>query len=139
MNKLFKLLVTALFMVFCMGVSSMAEEVTITTYYPTPLGNYDELQATKLAVGSSTTMPATDGDLEASGTVQADTVRANTVFNINGTDGYTETFTVVTNLFRNGGTLILREVKGTMIVEGGIITDVISDTEWQNIDNVFNP
>ena len=138
MNKLFKLLVTALFMVFCMGVSSMAEEVTITTYYPTPLGNYDELQATKLAVGSSTTMPATDGDLEASGTVQADTVRATTVFNFNGTDGDTATFTVVTNIERIGLGPDMRVTKRTITVEGGIITDVSSDS-YETLQDVFNP
>ena len=138
MNKLFKLLVTALFMVFYMGVSSIAEEITLTTYYPAPQGNYDELQATKLAVGSSTTMPATDGDLEASGTVQADTVRANTIFNINGTDGYTGTFTVVTNTERIGNSPNMRVTERTITMEGGIITDV-SDTSTKTLQDVFNP
>ena len=139
MNKLFKLLVTVLFMVFCMGVSSIAEEITLTTYHTAPLGNYDELQATKLAVGSSTTMPATDGDLEASGTVQADTVRANTVFNINGTDGYTETFTVVINLRPSFMVPYAMDVfKRTITVEGGIVTNV-SSYSWEMLEDVFNP
>ncbi|NQV04612.1 MAG: hypothetical protein HQ532_03845 [Candidatus Omnitrophica bacterium] len=116
MQKLSRFFAVVLFMVFCMGASSIAEEITLTTYYPSPEGNYNQLQAdehraTKLAVGSLTTMPTTDGDLEASGTVQADTVRANTVFNFNGTDGATETFDVVINLEQVGASANMRVTK----------------------------
>jgi hypothetical protein len=61
MSKILKILEVVLFSVFLMGVASIAEEITLTTYYPAPYGNYEELQASKLAVGSGTTMPTTDG------------------------------------------------------------------------------
>ena len=139
MKKLGRFLAALFFVVFFMASSSIAEEITLTTYYPAPQGNYDELQATKLAVGSSTTMPATDGDLEASGTVQADTVRANTIFNINGTDGYTGTFTVVVNLRPSFMAPYAMDVfKRTITVEGGIVTNV-SSYSWEMLEDVFNP
>ena len=126
MQRLTRLFVVALFVVLCMGVSSVAEEITLTTYYPSPEGNYDELQAAKLAVGSSTTMPTTDGDLEASGTV-----RANTAFNFNGTDGDTITFQVVTDTKTAGPNVQIRTRDIT--VQGGIITDVSDEGDWQTI------
>ena len=126
MQRLTRLFVVALFVVLCMGVSSVAEEITLTTYYPSPEGNYDELQAAKLAVGSSTTMPTTDGDLEASGTV-----RANTAFNFNGTDGDTITFQVVTDTKTAGPNVQIRTRDIT--VQGGIITAVSNEGGWQTI------
>lgn len=130
MQKLSRFFVVALFVVFCMGVSSVAEEITLTTYYPSPEGNYDELRAAKLAVGSATTMPTTDGDLEASGTVTADTVQANTVFNINGTDGETiATFQVVTDVKGAPGDKVQIKTRD-ITVEGGIITEVTAESDW---------
>ena len=63
MQKTIKISTAILFALLCIGVYSIAEEITLTTYYPAPFGNYNELQAEKLAVGSSTTMPSVDGDL----------------------------------------------------------------------------
>ncbi len=126
MQKLSRFFAVVLFVVLCMGASSVAEEITLTTYYPSPEGNYDELQAAKLAVGSSTTMPTTDGDLEASGTV-----RANTAFNFNGTDGDTITFQVVTDTKTAGPNVQIRTRDIT--VQGGIITDVSDEGDWQTI------
>jgi len=114
-----------------MSASSVAEEITLTTYYPSPEGNYDELRATKLAVGSAATMPTTDGDLEVSGTIQADTVRANTVFNFDGTDGDTITFQVVTDTKTAGPNVQIRTRDIT--VQGGIITNVSNEGGWQTI------
>lgn len=65
MKKTARFLVALLFIVLCAGISVIAEEITLTTYYPAPFGNYEELQAKKLAIGSSTTMPSVDGDLAA--------------------------------------------------------------------------
>ncbi|MBU1888032.1 MAG: hypothetical protein KKB46_02400 [Candidatus Omnitrophica bacterium] len=65
MQKTFRFFVAFLFALLCVGVYLIAEEITLTTYYPAPFGNYNELQAGKLAVGSSTTMPAVDGNLAA--------------------------------------------------------------------------
>ncbi|MBU1006280.1 MAG: hypothetical protein KKH08_01640 [Candidatus Omnitrophica bacterium] len=39
--------------ILCVGVTLMAEEITLTTYYPAPYGAYDELTATKLDVGGT--------------------------------------------------------------------------------------
>lgn len=38
-----------------------AEDITITTYYPSPEGVYNQLRTNTLAVGVSTSMPVTDG------------------------------------------------------------------------------
>lgn len=60
MKKLFLLL--GLLMFNC-GIL-FAEEIVITTYYPSPYGSYD-----KLGVGGS--VPTSSGDLWVSGTVRA--------------------------------------------------------------------
>jgi len=39
------------------------EEITLTTYYPAPYGEYYELQADVLAVGPNATVPADAGDV----------------------------------------------------------------------------
>lgn len=127
MQKIFKIFAVFLFAVLCAGVSSMAEEITLTTYYPAPYGNYEELQATKLAVGSATTMPTTDGDLIASGTIRADTA-----FNINGTDGHTPltTYTVITDVQLLAGPILQKKTR-IITVQGGIITSVGAESAWQ--------
>ena len=92
MKKISRALAAILFAVLCLGISSIAEEITLTTYYPAPYGNYEELQATKLAVGSATTMPTTDGDLEVGGNINAAS------YSVGGTAGHTNTYTVVTSV-----------------------------------------
>lgn len=39
------------------------EQITITTYYPSPVGSYDELRANKVAVSPTRPMPTTNGTL----------------------------------------------------------------------------
>lgn len=132
MNRLKRFFGVFIFLLFCVAVSGMAEEITLTTYYPAPYGNYDELQATKLAVGSSTTMPTTDGNLEASGTI-----RANTAFNINGTNGHAGPveFVIITDLKQAGPNIQQRS--RTITIEGGIVTNVTDETSgWSNINDV---
>ncbi len=53
MQKLASFSVVFLFCVFCIGVSSIAEEITLTTYYPAPYGAYEELYVSEnLGVGT---------------------------------------------------------------------------------------
>jgi hypothetical protein len=58
-----------------MGLSlALADEsIVITTYYPSPYGNYNELRANKMSVGSAynnfSSFPLTDGNLIVSGKV----------------------------------------------------------------------
>ena len=40
------------------------EEIVLTTYYPAPYGEYEELQSDKLAVGSNAAMPTDNGVLQ---------------------------------------------------------------------------
>ena len=133
MQRIGKIFMAALFCVLCAGVYSMAEEITLTTYYPAPYGNYEELQATQFAVGSTTTMPSSDGDMTANGTI-----RANTAFNINGTDGHTPltTYTVITDVRING--TMLQKKSRNITVSGGIVTNVGSETAWADVGTV-NP
>ena len=125
MQRIGRIFMAALFCVLCAGVYSIAEEITLTTYYPAPYGNYEELQASKFAVGSSTTMPSGDGDMTASGTIQA-----NAAFNLNGNDGDTETFTVVTDM-RIVGVNLEKQTR-EITLEGGIITNV-GDASWASV------
>jgi hypothetical protein len=130
MKNINKFLAVFLFSVFVFGVSAVAEEITLTTYYPAPYGNYEELQASKFAVGSAVTMPATDGDITAGGTI-----RANTNFNFNGTNGYSGTYTVVTDM-RITGSMLQKRTR-TITVSGGIITDTGTEV-WTDVGSV-NP
>ena len=62
MQKIIRIFTTVLFGVLCIGLVGIAEEITLTTYYPAPYGAYEELQANKFAVGSTATIPTTDGE-----------------------------------------------------------------------------
>jgi len=62
MKRITRFVGVLLFVVFGLGISSIAEEITLTTYYPAPYGAYEELQANKFAVGSTATIPTTDGE-----------------------------------------------------------------------------
>lgn len=46
MNRATRFFAVILFIVVCLGISSIAEEITLTTYYPAPYGAYDELTTT---------------------------------------------------------------------------------------------
>lgn len=134
MNRLKRFFGVFIFLLFCIGVAGMAEEITLTTYYPAPYGAYnelsadelsaDELRATKLAVGSLVDMPTTDGDLEVSGTI-----RANTVFNVSGIDGVTGNYMVITNAQRGAGNVVRIKTR-TITVKGGIITEISVESVW---------
>lgn len=39
------------------------EQITITTYYPSPFGSYRELRTNRMAVSPTRAMPVTDGEL----------------------------------------------------------------------------
>lgn len=67
MKKISKIVTLFFFLVLGLGISSIAEEITLTTYYPAPYGEYEELRAKKSAIGSLATMPTDDGDLNVAG------------------------------------------------------------------------
>ncbi len=50
---------------FRFSFAQQSESITITTYYPSPYGSYNELRTNMLAVGSNTAMPTANGDLRA--------------------------------------------------------------------------
>lgn len=132
MEKLTKFFGVFLFTLLFIGVASIAEEITLTTYYPAPFGAYDALTATKLDVGATglvvggsysgtETAPANGMLVEGSvgigtdsPTVKLDvngTINA-TGYSAGGTVGYNGSFQVSTPT----GTL-------TITVSNGIITD----------------
>ncbi|TRZ51219.1 MAG: hypothetical protein D4S01_05310 [Dehalococcoidia bacterium] len=51
------------------------EEITLTTYYPAPYGEYDELRTSKMVVGENFSMPQNTGDLLVEGKVGIGTDR----------------------------------------------------------------
>jgi hypothetical protein len=58
-----KTLLAIIYTLFLMvGIASADdEEITLTTYYPAPYGEYEELSTNKLAIGPGATMPENDG------------------------------------------------------------------------------
>lgn len=71
MQKIVRFFSVFLFLVFCWGVSSIAENITLTTYYPAPYGAYVELSANKLAVGENAAMPTDNGVIAFEGLASA--------------------------------------------------------------------
>ncbi len=71
LSLIFSLALFFSFLPLALPVTSFAEEITITTYYPSPYGSYNELQANKMAVGdtngdsklTSADLPPADGQL----------------------------------------------------------------------------
>ena len=59
-----------------------SEEITLTTYYPAPYGEYNSL-----SVGSGYTAPANDGDLVIEGNVGIGTTSPASSLHVNGRDG----------------------------------------------------
>ncbi|MFH1201811.1 MAG: hypothetical protein V1674_02845 [Candidatus Omnitrophota bacterium] len=55
------------FLCFSISAFAQAESVTLTTYYPSPYGEYNRLKANRLGVGSTAAVPANDGDISATG------------------------------------------------------------------------
>ncbi|MDP8229554.1 MAG: hypothetical protein P9L93_00420 [Candidatus Gorgyraea atricola] len=53
MKRIFIIFSIILFAILCMNVISIAEEITLTTYYPAPYGAYDELRSKKIAIGDN--------------------------------------------------------------------------------------
>jgi hypothetical protein len=74
MNKHFKVIGMSIFfilgllsLVFVSFASAQQEQLTITTYYPSPFGSYNELTTNRLAIGSSATMSGVNGVLSFQG------------------------------------------------------------------------
>ncbi|MFA4991379.1 MAG: hypothetical protein WC569_02245 [Candidatus Omnitrophota bacterium] len=69
MAKIAKILEVLVFGVFLMGVAVIAEEITLTTYYPAPYGAYNELNVSQgTATDNNTsalTIVSTDNDVTA--------------------------------------------------------------------------
>ncbi|MCX5709755.1 MAG: hypothetical protein NT088_03385 [Candidatus Omnitrophica bacterium] len=58
---IFMLGVAVLFLASFSLAQTTDEQLTFTTYYPSPYGSYNQLQTNALAVGSTTAMPTLDG------------------------------------------------------------------------------
>ena len=116
MNKIFMFFYVFLLAVLGVGTTLMAEDITLTTYYPAPYGAYDELTTTGntyLAttsgnVGIGTTVPGTY-KIKVLGTIDATTYSAGGTAPV--ADG---TYTVGKGLTQDG----------RITVKGGIITTI---------------
>lgn len=145
MKRIFKIGFLFIAVILFFGISVIAEEITLTTYYPAPFGNYEELQAEKLAIGSTTTMPTADGSLAAlivavgsgaimpteDGDIVADgTIRANIGFKVNDEPGHTgdDAYTIVTDVKMVD--LTVQKRTRTITISGGIITAVSGESGW---------
>ncbi|MEK6727154.1 MAG: hypothetical protein AABY28_00575 [Candidatus Omnitrophota bacterium] len=74
MKRKINLLMCVIVFLICLSVTlsySQEEQITVTTYYPSPYGSYNRLQANRNAIGdtnndgqlTSADQPANDGDL----------------------------------------------------------------------------
>lgn len=55
MSRLFKSIFLVSFLLFLCSVYVFAEDITVTTYYPSPYGSYNQLATNRLAVGDTNT------------------------------------------------------------------------------------
>ena len=120
MQKTFNFFYAFLLAILGFGATLMAEDITLTTYYPAPYGVYDELTTTGntyLAttsgnVGIGTTVPGTYR-LNVTGTVNA------TAYSVGATAGaVTTTITYVKTVNFAAQTV----TTGTITVTNGIVT-----------------
>ncbi len=122
MKKIDRFLSVFLFCVFLFGVSVIAEEITLTTYYPAPYGAYEELNTTGntylattsgKAVGIGTTAPATGMALDVNGKINATAYSVGTTSGaVNTTITYVKTVDFVAQSVTTG----------TITVTNGIVT-----------------
>ncbi|MCX5709975.1 MAG: hypothetical protein NT088_04520 [Candidatus Omnitrophica bacterium] len=113
-----------LFCVFCFMSSAFSqntEEITFTTYYPSPYGSYVEMHANKIAVGSGYqgTVPP-DNSLIVQGSVNIGT--ASPIGN--------SRLTVAGDSTLNGSTA----VNGTFMVNGVKGAGMYFDVPWANLN-----
>lgn len=88
MDRMIRFFAVFLFGVFCFGIAGIAEEITLTTYYPSPYGDYVDLTATNsLVIGvnyaGTETAPANGMIIE--GNVGIGVVVPTEALDINGT------------------------------------------------------
>lgn len=122
MERLGRFLGAFLSIMLFMGVYSIAEEITLTTYYPAPYGAYEELSTTGNtylattsgnAVGIGTTAPATGMTLDVNGKINATAYSVGTTAGAaNTTITYVKTVNFATSTVTTG----------TITVENGIVT-----------------
>jgi hypothetical protein len=122
MEKLGRFFGAFLSIMLFMGIYSMAEEITLTTYYPAPYGAYDELTTTGNAylattsgnaVGIGTTTVTANMALDVAGTINAEAYAVDgTPGAVNTTITYIKTVNFATQTFDTG----------TITVVNGIVT-----------------
>ena len=99
MSRLLKSILLILFILFFHSVCAFAEDITITTYYPSPNGSYSSLQTERLGVGdnnadgsfTSADVPTNPGDAWIKGNITVghrwDSAATTTDVNIGKPDG----------------------------------------------------
>lgn len=103
---------------FTLPVFLFAEEITITTYYPSPYGSYSSLQADKLGVGDNNSdgfftavdVPTTTGDVWIKGNVGIGTTSPGAKLDVNGAAKISSwaTQSLTTNGYAKVGSLLIQ-------------------------------
>ena len=63
MTKLLKIVILSIFIITMFSVAFAQEQISVTTYYPSPYGSFRELRTNRMAVSPTRAMPTTDGNL----------------------------------------------------------------------------
>ncbi|MBU1147560.1 MAG: hypothetical protein KKD11_04340, partial [Candidatus Omnitrophica bacterium] len=139
MKRFFKIFSIILFAILCISIVSIAEEITLTTYYPAPYGAYEELMVVDGVVVGATyavepTETAPTSGMLIEGNVGIGTTTAAQALDVNGTVSATAmdiAGTVNATGYEAGGvagasgTFITADIPPkTVTVVNGIITDI---------------
>ncbi|MBC8473557.1 MAG: hypothetical protein H8D54_01955 [Candidatus Omnitrophica bacterium] len=144
MKRITRFVGVLLFVVFGLSISSIAEEITLTTYYPAPYGEYEELRANKFAVGSTATMPTTDGEFTTIGNTYLATDSGNVGIGTTSPNLASWSTALTISDIDTAPTFVALELQGNRIDDGllGAVTFYNSSTqvaamnvERESIDN----
>jgi len=141
MAKYFSIIGMSVFFIFALLPLSFSEQLTITTYYPSPVGVYNDLQAYKLAVGdtdgdgqlNSADLPANNNDFLVAGKVGIGTTDPGTRLDV-AADDITRTAIDARSLSFAGGTNVGISAKAdnapTVGPSPNNIAGVFDSPEW---------
>jgi hypothetical protein len=146
MEKLLKSICLSAFILLILSTFVFAEEITITTYYPSPYGSYNSLQVDKLGVGdnngdsafTSADVPSTSGNVWIKGNVGIGTTAPTSALQVAGaSDGSPDANGVHIGMSGNYAAMELAGSTGSYIDFTIAATDFKGRIIYDNAANAF--